>query len=200
MFFSFDGIDGSGKSTQLQMFCDWLTSQGRTVVSCRDPGGTPLGEAIRSLLLDRHQLNINRMAEMLMYMASRAQLVDQVIQPALAAGKVVVSDRFLLANVVYQGHAGGLEVPRIWEIGQYITHIVEPNLTFLLDIPSTTAHGRIQRELDRMEQQGDDFRQRLRTGFLAEAAKRPDRIAVINANRPIDEVQADVRQAAQRFL
>jgi dTMP kinase len=200
MFFSFDGIDGSGKSTQLQMFCDWLTAQGRTVVSCRDPGGTPLGEAIRSLLLERNQLHINRMAEMLMYMASRSQLVEQVIQPALAEGKVVVSDRFLLANVVYQGHAGGLEVPRIWEIGQYITHIVEPNLTFLLDIPSTTAHGRIQRELDRMEQQGDDFRQRLRTGFLAEAARRPDRIVVIDANRPIDQVQADIRQAAQRLL
>jgi dTMP kinase len=200
MFFSFDGIDGSGKSTQLQLFCDWLQQRGHTVIACRDPGGTPLGEAIRTLLLSRNDFHINRMAEMLLYMAARAQLVEQVIQPALAAGTIVVSDRFLLANVVYQGHAGGLDVSRLWQIGQFITQIVEPDLTFLLDMPPTAAHGRIQRELDRMEQQGDDFRARLRTGFLAEAARRPDRIAVIDANRPVDQVQADIRSAAQRVL
>jgi dTMP kinase len=200
MFFSFDGIDGSGKSTQLQLFSDWLRQLGKTVVVCRDPGSTPLGEAIRDILLKRHDLKIDRTAEMLLYMAARAQLVKQVIQPALAAGSVVVSDRYLLANVVYQGHAGGLSVPTLWQIGQFITHGIEPELTFLLDLPPTAAHGRIQRELDRMEQQGDDFRQRLRTGFLAEAARRPDRIVVIDANRTVDQVQADIRAAAQRVL
>jgi dTMP kinase len=200
MFFSFDGIDGGGKSTQMQLFCDWLRDQGHTVVACRDPGGTPLGEAIRNLLLARSEMQINRMAEMLLYMAARAQLVQQVIQPALAAGSIVVSDRFLLANVVYQGHAGGLDVSQLWKIGEFITHIVEPNLTFLLDMPPSAAHYRIQRELDRMEQQGDDFRARLRTGFLAEAARRPDRIVVIDANRPVEQVQADIRSAAEKML
>jgi dTMP kinase len=200
MFFSFDGIDGSGKSTQMQLFCDWLRERGQTVIACRDPGGTPLGEAIRELLLKRQDFAINRMSEMLLYMAARAQLVEQVIKPALTAGNTVVSDRFLLANVVYQGHAGGLDVSQLWQIGQFITHIVEPDLTFLLDMPSTAALGRIQRELDRMEQQGDDFRQRLRVGFLAEASRRPDRIVVIKADRPPEQVQADVRAAAERVL
>lgn len=200
MFFSFDGIDGSGKSTQLQLFCDWLRSQSQTVVVCRDPGSTPLGEAIRDILLKRHDLHIDRIAEMLLYMAARAQLVSEIIKPALAAGSTVVSDRYLLANVVYQGHAGNLDVPTLWQIGQFITTGIEPDLTFLLDIAPAAAHGRIQRELDRMEQRGDDFRQRLRTGFLAEAQRRPDRIVVINADRPIDQIQADIRAAAQRVI
>jgi dTMP kinase len=123
-----------------------------------------------------------------------------VIGPALAAGSFVVSDRYLLANVVYQGHAGGLDVPMLWQIGQFITQNIQPDLTFLLDILPNAAHSRIQRELDRMEQQGDDFRQRLRAGFLSEAARRPDRVVVIKADRPVDEVQADVRAAAQRVL
>jgi dTMP kinase len=200
MFFSFDGIDGSGKSTQIQMFCDWLRQRGQSVVVCRDPGSTPLGDAIRDILLKRHDLKIDRMAEMLLYMAARAQMVQQIIQPALAAGNSVVSDRYLLANVVYQGHAGGLDVETVWNIGRIITHGIEPDLTFLLDLPPTAAHGRIQRELDRMEQQGDDFRQRLRAGFLAEAARKPDRIIVINADRSIDQVQTDIRTAAERVL
>jgi dTMP kinase len=200
MFFSFDGIDGSGKSTQIQMFCDWLRQRGQSVVVCRDPGSTPLGDAIRDILLKRQDLKIDRMAEMLLYMAARAQMVQQIIQPALAAGNSVVSDRYLLANVVYQGHAGGLDVETVWNIGRIITQGIEPDLTFLLDLPPTAAHGRIQRELDRMEQQGDDFRQRLRAGFLAEAARKPDRIIVINANRSIDQVQTDIRTAAERVL
>ena len=108
MFFSIDGGDGTGKSTQIERFCAWLESLGREVVTCRDPGSTPLGEAVRELLLNRHDLSIHRRSEMLLYMAARAQLVEEVIRPALDEGKTVVSDRYLLANVVYQGHAGGL--------------------------------------------------------------------------------------------
>lgn len=200
MFFSFDGIDGAGKSTQIQLFCDWLRQRGLDVVTCRDPGGTPLGEAVRELLLSKHDLAIGRMSEMLLYMAARAQLVEQVIQPALAAGKTVVSDRFLLSNVVYQGHAGGLEAARLWAIGGFITQEVKPNLTFLLDMPPDAAHGRIQRQLDRMEQQGDEFRERLRTGFLTEAAEQPDRIAIVDARQSIDEVHAEICAAAKRVL
>ncbi len=200
IFFSFDGIDGVGKSTQMQLFCDWLAESGHSVVTCRDPGSTELGEAIRGLLLDRHELHISRMSEMLLYMAARAQLVEQMIQPALSAGKIVVSDRYLLANVVYQGHAGGLNVSRLWEIGQFITRGIEPNLTFLLDMPPAAATSRIQRELDRMEQHGDDFRQRLQAGFLAEAVRQQDRIIVIDAARSIDAVQSNIRTAAERVL
>lgn len=196
MFFSFDGIDGVGKSTQIKLFCQWLRERGEDVVECRDPGSTAVGEAVRDILLQRHDLALGRMAEMLLYMAARAQLVEQVIQPALAAGKTVVSDRFLLSNVVYQGHAGGLDASELWKLGQFITRGIEPDLTFLLDMPPEAAANRIQRELDRMERRGDDFRQQLRVGFLAEAKRRPDRIAVIDASRSIDEVQAEIRAAA----
>src|SRR5687768_12168510 len=108
MFFSFDGVDGVGKSTQIRLLVDALSERGHEVVTCRDPGGTPLGEKLRGLLLDHHDTPIHRRSEMLLYMASRAALVEDVIRPALAAGKIVVSDRYLLANVVYQGYAGGL--------------------------------------------------------------------------------------------
>jgi dTMP kinase len=200
MFFSFDGIDGVGKTTQMQLFCDWLRQRGQEVVTCRDPGGTALGEAIRQILLEHRGLSISSMAEMLLYMASRAELVEQVIQPALAAGKTVVSDRYLLANVVYQGHARNLDVAKLWEIGNYITRGVLPDLTFLLDMPATAAHNRIQRTLDRMEREGDEFRERLRRGFLAEAARDGNRVVVIDAARPIDAVQADIRTAAEKIV
>jgi len=194
MFITFDGIDGVGKSTQLKLLCDWLAQRGRPVVACRDPGSTPLGESVRKLLLDRHDLQISRPAEMLLYMAARAQLVEQVIRPALAAGQSVVSDRFLLANVVYQGHAGGLDVNAIWEVGRVATGGIEPDLTILLDMDPQAATDRIRREPDRMESQGADFRRRLRDGFLAEAARRPDQIRTIDAARPVDAVQAEIRR------
>ncbi len=200
MFFSFDGIDGVGKSTQINLFCQWLQQSGHEVVQCRDPGSTAVGEAVRDLLLKRHDLSLSRMAEMLLYMAARAQLVDQVIKPALAAGKVVVSDRYLLANIVYQGYAGGLDVRQLWELGHFITRGVEPELTFLLDMPPESATRRIQRELDRMEQQGDDFRDRLRAGFLAEAKRQPKKIVVIDASRSIDEVQNDIKHQAMKLI
>jgi dTMP kinase len=196
MFYSFDGIDGGGKSTQLKLFCDWLAQRGEQVVTCRDPGSTPLGEAVRDLLLNRRDLEIHRRSEMLLYMAARAQLVEQVIRPALAEGKTVVSDRFLLANVVYQGHAGGLDVEELWRIGEIATAGIKPDLTFLLDIDPQAATNRIRRAPDRMESQGDDFRRRLREGFLAEAALNPDRIRRINADQSIEAVQAEIRRIA----
>jgi dTMP kinase len=150
MFFSFDGLDGVGKSTQRTLFIDWLTAQGHDVVCCQDPGSTPLGEAVRAILLG-HRLPIARMSEMLLFMAARAQLVEEVIRPALARGQTVVSDRYLLANVVYQGHAGGLDVDTIWRIGGVATDGVMPDAVFVLDMPPRAAAERIARPLDRME-------------------------------------------------
>jgi dTMP kinase len=199
MFFSFDGIDGGGKSTQLELFAHWLREQGREVVTCRDPGSTRLGEAVRGILLDPAN-SIARRAEMLLYMAARAQLVEEVIRPALEAGKTVVSDRFLLSNVVYQGHAGGLSVAELWEIGRVATGGLSPDLTFVLDLPLEAAAARMNRDLDRMERQGDDFRRRLRQGFLDEAARRPEQIVVIEAGGSRDDVQAAIRAAASALI
>src|SRR3954466_13098094 len=118
MFFSFDGVDGVGKSTQIRLLAEALGARGKDIITCRDPGGTPLGERLREILLDHHGLAIHRRSETLLYMASRAQLVEEIIRPALASGKTVISDRFLLANVVYQGHAGGLNPGEVWRVGE----------------------------------------------------------------------------------
>jgi len=200
MFFSIDGGDGTGKTTQVALLAQWLRALGHEVLTCRDPGSSRLGEAVRQLLLDRTDLEIGRRAEMLLYMAARAQLADELIRPALEAGKTVVSDRYLLANVVYQGHAGGLEVEALWEVGRVATGGLMPDLTIVLDLPAELAAVRIERELDRMEKQGDAFHARVRQGFLAEAARQPDRILVVDASRSVDEVQAEVRAAARRVL
>jgi dTMP kinase len=200
MFFSFDGLDGVGKTTQMDLFSDWLRAAGHEVVSCQDPGSTPLGEIVRKILLERGNTPIDRRSEMLLFMVARAQLVAELIKPSLAAGKTIVSDRYLLANAVYQGHAGGLNVDEIWQIGQVATAGVKPDLTFVLDLDPDAARKRIERPLDRMEIQTDDFQRRLRTGFLAEAARRPNEIIVIDAGRSVDEVQADIRRHAQRVL
>jgi dTMP kinase len=205
MFFSFDGVDGVGKSTQLRLFCDWLRTEEKTVVTCRDPGGTPLGEKLRELLLDHHDVPIHRRAEMLLYMASRAQLVEEVIRPALSAGHVVVSDRYLLANVVYQAHAADqsgavLNPDDVWRVGTVTVGGVMPDLVLLFDMPAEKAAARIGRSPDRMESRGVAYLEQVRQGFLTEAGRFPHQIAVINADQPVDAVHAEVIAAAKRVL
>jgi len=200
MFFSIDGGDGTGKSTQVRLFCDWLRGRGHEVIACRDPGSTRLGEAIRELVLHAHDLRIDGRSEMLLYMAARAQLAEEVIRPALGGGKVVVSDRYLLANVAYQGYGGELDVATLWEVGRIATGGLLPDLTIVLDLPVEKAAARIRRALDRMEQRGDAFHDRVRRGFLTEAARLPEQIAVVDAGAPVEQVQEAVRQAAGRWL
>lgn len=199
MFYSFDGIDGAGKSTQMRRFCGALRAGGYDVVACRDPGSTPAGERIRDLLL-AGDTALGRRSEMLLYMAARAQLVDEVIGPALGAGKIVVSDRFLLANVVYQGHAGGLDPDVIWEVGKVATGGVRPDCTFLLDISPQAADRRLKRPLDRMESQGSDYRERLRAGFLTEAARPDSLIHVVDADRDENAIHAEIWQIGSQLL
>jgi dTMP kinase len=200
MFVSFDGVDGTGKSTQLELFCHWLRAQQHDVVACRDPGGTALGEKIRSILLDAHDTPIHRRSEMLLYQASRAQLVEEVIRPSLAAGKTVVSDRFLLATIVYQGYAGGLDVDEVKQVGRVATDGILPDVTFVLDMSAERAAARIDREMDRMESQGMEYLELVRQGYLTEAQKRPDRMIVLSADRAVDAVQREIRRHACRFL
>ncbi len=197
MFYSIDGGDGVGKSTQIGLFCNWLRERGHEVAACRDPGSTRLGEAVRELLLHRHDLQVHRRSEMFLYMTARAQMVEEVIRPALAAGKTVVCDRYLLANVVYQGYAGGLDIESLWQVGQIAVDGLMPDLTIVLDMPAKSAADRIDRELDRMEKQGAEFHARVREGFLAEAARRKD-VVVVNAAQSIEKVQADIREAVMK--
>ena len=199
MFFSFDGIDGTGKSTQMKQFVGFLTSRGHDVLTCRDPGGTILGERLREILLHKAEIPLAGRAEMLLYMASRAQLVDEVIRPAIDEGRIVVCDRFLLANVVYQGHAGGLDVEDLWQVGEVAVAGTHPNVTFLLDMEVGEAARRMNREPDRMESRGLDFMQRVREGFLREARRRPE-IVVINADRDVDTIHAEILAIAERKM
>jgi dTMP kinase len=199
LFLSLDGLDGTGKSTQCGLLADWLRRQGREVVACVDPGGTPLGQELRHIVLSpgRH---LAPACEALLFMASRAQLVAEVIRPALAAGSVVVCDRFLLANVVYQGHAGSLDVDLLWQVGRLSTGGLEPDHTFVLDLPLAEALARRRRPADRMESRPIEYHQRVREGFLAEARRRPERISVIDAQPGVDEVQAALRREVGRLL
>ena len=195
-----DGIDGSGKSSQIGPLVTWLESRGCRVTTCRDPGSTPTGDAIRAILLDRHDLHLAATAEMFLYMAARAQLVEEVIRPALDRGEWVVADRYLLANIVYQGHAGGLDPELISNVGGVATGGLMPELILLLDVDLAVSAARLDRPLDKLENRGDGYRRRLRAGYLAEAAQQPDVIHMIAADASVDDVAARIRTAvSHRF-
>jgi dTMP kinase len=198
-FISLDGIDGTGKSTQCRLLADWLRRQGFAVTECADPGHTAIGDQIRELLLGhRHQLVLP--CEAFLFMASRAQLVAEIIRPALDAGRAVVSDRFLLANVVYQGHAGGLDPEQLWQIGRLSTGGLEPDLTLVLDLPIEIARTRRKGPADRMESRDVDYQARVRAGFLAEARRRPERIRIIDASPAIATVHEHICQEVHRVV
>jgi len=199
-FLCLEGPDGSGKSTQAARLVDWLRDRGSEVVACRDPGGTPLGDRLRAILLDRSELEIGLRAEALLYMASRAQLVEEVIRPALERGAVVVSDRFLLSNIVYQGIAGGLEPGALWNVGRFATGGCLPNLTLLLDVDPEVSRRRRGPARDRIEDRGDDYLSRVVEGFRAMAASSPFPIQVIDASRPFEDVAQAVRNEVARVL
>ncbi len=199
LFLSLDGIDGCGKSTQARLLADWLRIEGHVVTTCRDPGGTALGDQIRRVLLESSQPR-SATAEALLFMASRAQLIAEVIRPALERGDVVVSDRYLLATVVYQGHAGGLDPEMLWSVGSMATGGLEPDLTIVLDVPLAVARSRRDRPPDRMESRGEDYHERVRQGFLSEARRRADQIVVIDGGQPPEVVRDRIAQEVRRVL
>lgn len=199
MFISLDGVDGSGKSTQIQLLCDWLRAQGREVVVVRDPGGTALGEALREILLHRQDIPLCTASEMLLYMASRAQMVDEIVRPALASGKTVVSDRFLLANVVYQGSAGGLPVDDIWQVGRVALGGLQPDITLVLDIAPELAIQRIARGFDRLESRGLSYMQRVRAGYLEQSQRLTPPACVLDANCSVAELHHEILRVLARW-
>jgi dTMP kinase len=198
-FFSLDGIDGTGKSTQCRLLADWLRGRGHEVTQCADPGGTTIGDALRSILLHRHG-EMTPTCEAMLFMASRAQLVAEVIRPALASGQTVVCDRFLLANVVYQGYGTRLDVDELWQIGRLGTGGLEPDLTLVLDLPLEIALLRRKRAPDRMESRAREYQERVREGFLAEGRHRPERIRVIDATPSIEVVHERICKEVEGVL
>ena len=200
LFLSFDGLDGTGKSTQCRRLADRLRADGLGVTVCADPGGTAVGARLRELLLFGREHALCTRAEALLFMASRAQLVDEVIRPALARGEVVLSDRFVLANVVYQGHAGGLDPADLWAVGGFSSGGLMPRLTLVFDLPVDAAATRRGRATDRLEARSREYHERVRAGFLLEAARRPDRVTVLDAGPPADVVAERVWDVVSPLL
>ena len=198
-FLSMEGMDGAGKSTQIKLLADWLTSQGRRIVLCRDPGGTAISEEIRHILLSTTAA-VDMRTEMLLYMASRAQLVAEIIRPAIERDEVVICDRFLLSTVVYQGHAGGLDPAMIWRVGIEGTGGLLPDWTGVLDLPAEESAKRRTGPADRIEQRSLEYYQRVRDGYLTEAARQPDQISRLDAMQHPDAVQKVIRHEVLRAL
>lgn len=198
-FISLDGLDGSGKSTQCGLLAAWLRGLGFEVTECADPGGTPVGDAVRDILLDRH-LPMTVACEAFLFMASRAQLTADVIGPALAAGRAVVCDRYLLANVVYQGYGGGLDPEGLWQIGRLATGGIEPDLILVLDVPVSLARLRRAVPADRLESRPADFHERVRAGFVAECRHHPESMRLLDASPPSEVVQAAIRREMESVI
>lgn len=200
MFISLDGIDGGGKSTQIELLANWLISQGHRVQTHRDPGSTKLGTAVREILLHREDIPLANTTEMLLYMAARAQLVSENIRPALQAGETIVCDRFLLANVVYQGSAGGLDVEDLWRVGQIATAGCMPELTIVLDIDPEIAASRIQRGQDRLEKRGIAYFQKVRAGFIEQLPRCGGTTAMIDANCDVQTIHKQIIDMVQKQI
>lgn len=200
MFVVLDGIDGAGKSTQIAMLRDFLVARGNAVFCTRDPGSTRLGDAVREILLHREDIPLSMTSEMLLYMAARAQLVEEQIRPALQQGEIVLCDRFLLANVVYQGCAGGLDIQTLWQVGQVATGGLMPDVTIVLDLEVEKASARMQRGLDRLEKRGRDYFQRVRDGFRNQLTRCPGVTLLVDADRGPEIIHGEIRAEIERRL
>ncbi len=198
-FIAFEGPDGSGKTTQYRRLISLLQQRGLTVCEVREPGGTPIGESIRQILLHTKD-EMTLRCEMLLYMASRSQLVEQRIRPALKRGEVVMADRFVSSTLAYQGSAGGIPIPEIKAVADVAIQGAYPDLVIIFDVDEETAARRLSplladvsstresKGLDRIESRGREFHRKVREGYLEQARLEPDRHLVIDARRSADEV------------
>ncbi len=202
MFFVFEGIDGSGKSTQAALLAAALEARGLAVTRVRDPSGTPLSDRIRALLLDPEN-PVAPATELCLYAAARAQLVHEVIRPALASGRIVVSDRFTWSTYAYQGAGRGLDTAHIARLEEVSCAGLRPSHVFVLDLDPVARAARIGTRgeaLDRLEREGDAFFSRVRGGFLERAAAHPDLGTVLDATRPPEELHAAVMAVVDEVL
>jgi dTMP kinase len=206
MFITFEGIDGSGKSTQIQLLKEMLERRNHVVTTLREPGGNILSEQIRQLLLDSRE-QVDPRCELLLFTAARAQLVSSVIRPALEAGNIVICDRYIDSSVAYQGYGRGLSIESIESINDFATAGLIPDITFIFDLSVDDAAKRAgfrsndnQTKPDRMERSGDAFFERTKEGYL-EIAKKSDRnIFIINANDAMNDIRQQVESIVNSYL
>ena len=199
-FITFEGSEGSGKSTQIELAQQYLESKGKNVLFLREPGGVKISENIRSILLDPETKDMTDECETLLYMAARAQLVSEIIIPALNSGKVILCDRFLDSTVAYQGYGNGVDIEKIKNIGEFVTQGFYPDLTFLFDLNVEEGFARINRSKDRIEQRGLDYHSRVRSGYLEIAKSEPDRVKLIDARKSKEEIQSVVQKHIDQLL
>ncbi len=201
-FITLEGSEGSGKSTNLAFIHQQLQQAGLDVVLTREPGGTPLGEQIRELLLDHRQQAMHSDTELLLMFAARAQHIREVILPALERGQWVLCDRFTDATYAYQGAGRGIDESRIAQLEQWVQGDLRPDLTFFLDLPVEQGLARAgeRAELDRFEREQIDFFERVRQGYLAQAERHPQRYRLVDASLPLAQVQAQLAQQISNYL
>ncbi len=191
-FITFEGPDGSGKSTQLQLLKDYLTAQGKEFLFTREPGGTAVSEKIRELILDPEYKEMMPLTEALLYAASRAQLVAQVLRPALDEGKLVICDRFLDSSIAYQAYGRKLG-PVVEQVNEAAVDGLVPDLTFLLMVDPDTGRSRIGEGcLDRLEAECIEYRQEVYRGYQELARRFPERILLIDGTRPVEEIHQEI--------
>lgn len=205
IFITFEGPDGAGKTTQLNLLANYLKQVGYKVLSTREPGGTPLAEGIRRLLLSPWEEEIYGLTEVFLYAASRVQHIKEKILPALAEGKVVLCDRFTDSTLAYQGYGRGIELELLYRLNDLATGGLKPTVTLLLDLPPEEGlrRGKKGEEgivKDRLEQEDLAFHHRVREGFLALARQEPERIKVIDARQSVEKVFAEVLAAVSPWL
>ncbi|MCP4417786.1 MAG: dTMP kinase [Chloroflexi bacterium] len=196
MFITFEGPEGSGKSSQIDLLASFLQEQGMSVVTTREPGGTPIGNEIRACVHDVANTAMTPIAEMLLYSASRAQLVAELIRPSLAAGHIVLCDRFADSTIAYQGYGRGLNLEHLLQVTQIATDGLQPHLTFLLDID--VERGLARRtggglEMNRLDLETVQFHQRVRAGYHQLIEREPNRWVMVDGERPLDIIQAELQ-------
>lgn len=197
-FIVLDGPEGCGKSTQIRLLNEYLQQQSVSVLSVRDPGTTRIGEQIRSILLSPEHVEMSMRCEMLLYMAARAQMMQQVIAPALEAGQCVVCDRFVSSTLAYQLAGDGLTAEEIRRTADIAIRGRWPDLTIILDIPPEKSFARIQRQMDRLEQRPLSYHQQVHANYLAQVAADPQHNVAINADQPIEAVHESIRLVLKR--
>jgi dTMP kinase len=200
IFVTFEGIEGCGKTTQVELLKRYLEALGHEVVVTREPGGCFIGEKIRKILLDPENRGMTALTELLLYEASRAQHVADVIEPALEEGKTVISDRFYDASTAYQGYARGLGADRVNELNLVATGGLRPDLTIVLDLPASEGLRRLGRDLDRIESEALDFHEKVRNGYIEIAGNDPERVKVVSSAGDLDNTAAEITGIVDELL
>ncbi len=203
LFITFEGLDGSGKTTQIALLADYLKRKGHQVITTIEPGGTNLGDRIRQILLDKNNAGMSNKAETFLFEASRAELVSKVIAPALGSGKIIICDRFFDSTIAYQGIARGLGVEKVMELSLWATDGIIPDLTFLLSVDVEGGEKRLSgssKNRDRIESEEEKFKQRIFDGYIELARKYSGRIVLIDAKQEIKTIFSQIRERVDKEL